>query len=748
MEVLDEEAFECRNKFITQEEFDNIHQFLPPKKSSIIRNFIKIFTRPFASITKFLYFIISFVPILRWLPNYSIKESLTGDIMAGVTIGIVQVPQGIAYALLTGVDPIYGLYSSFFAVFLYIFFGTSKYVSIGSFAIVSLMTGVAANNVMAKLEKQAFSERVHFLEEHSGEQIDIHNLTEIVANNFKDLDRITLVTTLTFFVGLVQVTLGILHFDFLASYLSDQVVSGFAVGAAVHVCVVQFNKLFQIKAQSFNGVGYIIKQFFDVCTRLGHMNIPSALISLFGFIFLYLGKDFINVYYKKKLPLPIPFDFLLVAVTTYASYLLQFNENYGVKVVNKVPTGLKYPTLPRLELFPYMLSEIAEISIVIVAIHLSMCKIFNSKMGTKTNNNQELYAIGFTAAISSFFKVYPVSSALGRSMLNAECGATSQVAGFFTAFVLLFVILFLGPLLSTLPMCVLAVIIIFSMKSIFLKMKELKSLWKISKIDFFIWVVSFTATTAFNVMQGLLISIGFALATVIFRMQWPKWHGLSRLGETEEYRDTGRYAQNERLENVVVFRFDAPLLFINVEHFEQSINKALKDIEEDDSRKSSVDCDTGTNNNNDTTITSQMVNRSLFEKLGVLSSKNETDNVIKHLVLDCSGFTVVDYTSITALMDLFDQLGKKKITLYFAGAKAPIRDQFEKCGFYKKVPKSFFYPTIHDAVLATKSVTAPHFSKSFISKTIDLSKKRGSIFYRRQIDFGDADAEIPEVAIY
>lgn len=442
---------------------------------------------------------------------------------------------------------------------------------------------------------------------------------------------------------------------------------------------------------------------------------------------------------------------MLVALATYGSYLFQFHEKFDVNIVNEVPTGLQYPTLPRLDLFPYMLSEMAEISIVIIAIHLSMCKIFNSKMGTKTDNNQELYAIGFTALISSFFKVYPVSSALGRSMLNVECGASTQLAGFFTALVLLFVILFLGPLLASLPMSILAVIIIFSMKSIFLKMKELKSLWKISKIDFFIWVVSFVATTAFNVMQGLLISIGFALATVIFRMQWPKWHGLSRLGETEEYRDEGRYGHNEVIKNVVVFRFDAPLLFINVDHFEKSIELAIKKFDGCESKRNSIEDDsqsTNNNNNNDLTITSQMINKSLLEKIGVLSNKNEINNNVKHLVIDCSGFTVVDYTSITALMDLFHQFGKKNITIYFAGAKAPIRDQFEKCGFYKRVPKLFFYPTIHDAILAIKSLSGPEFNKTFIPQPIDLTKKRGSIFYQSQMDYRAVDSEIPEVTIY
>ena len=138
-----------------------------------------------------------------------------------------------------------------------------------------------------------------------------------------------------------------------------------------------------------------------------------------------------------------------------------------------------------MELIPYVIGPAFEIAFVVVALHLSMCKVFNRKFGTKTDNNQELYAMGIMASLSSFFNTYPISSSLGRSMLNVECGAKSQLSSLFTAALLLIVILFLGPLLSALPMCILAVIIIYSMKGIFQKMPyELAQLWKVARIDF------------------------------------------------------------------------------------------------------------------------------------------------------------------------------------------------------------------------------------------------------------------------
>jgi MFS superfamily sulfate permease-like transporter len=126
-------------------------------------------------------------------------------------------------------------------------------------------------------------------------------------------------------------------------------------------------------------------------------------------------------------------------------------------------------------------------------------------------------------------------------MLNIECGVQTQFSAFFTASFLLIVILFVGPLLSNLPMCVLAVIIIYSMKNVFRKMpSELMHLWRVARIDFLIWIVAFISTAVLNVMQGLAISVIFALLTTVFRVQWPRWRMLSRLSGTEEYRDVSK----------------------------------------------------------------------------------------------------------------------------------------------------------------------------------------------------------------
>uniref|UniRef100_A0A914ECT1 STAS domain-containing protein n=1 Tax=Acrobeloides nanus TaxID=290746 RepID=A0A914ECT1_9BILA len=260
-------------------------------------------------------------------------------------------------------------------------------------------------------------------------------------------------------------------------------------------------------------------------------------------------------------------------------------------------------------------------------------------MGTTTDNNQELYALGVVGLFSSFFTTYPVTTSLGRSMLNIECGVKTQFSSIFAFLLLLVIVLFLGPLLSTLPLVVLSAIIIYSLKGSFQKIpSELVRLWQVSKIDLMIYVFAFVSTVCINVMEGLILSVLFELLTTLFRIQWPRWRILSKLTGTEEYQDCGRYARVTTIENIRIFRFDAP----------------LNDIEA---------------------------------------------HPINHVVLDCSGITFVDLTSVNALADVYQRMHAKEINIYFACVKATVRDMLDSCEFYKIVPKSQFFPTIHDAVL-------------------------------------------------
>ncbi|KAI6227778.1 Sulfate permease family protein 3 [Aphelenchoides fujianensis] len=681
-----------RANFVNQEQFDKIFNYQPAPVTKFDRRkaFRKIF-RSCSSPAYFCEFLASFVPIVRWLPAYKWRESLIGDVMGGLTTGIVHIPQGIAYALLAGVDPIYGLYTSFFTVLLYMLFGSSSHMSVGPFAVVALMTGESVREIFQKIDNDYVQAEIRYIDDHSmrSQQIDLHNFTNSVPK--MAVDEREIVQAITFTTGLVQLLLAFLRVEFLASYLSDQLVNGFCTGAALHVVVVQLGKLVEIPVRKHSG------HLYELAQRAAETNTTALGISIVSFVFLYIGKDQINPRVRRYLPAPIPFELLLIITSTAISAFFSLHETTGISIAKQIPVGLPTARLPRIELIPLVVGDAVEISFVVLALHLSMCRVFNRRLGTKTDNNQELWAFGFMSTISSFFNAYPTTSALGRTMLSVECGVQTQLSALFTALLLLVIILFCGPLLRCLPMACLAVVIVFSIKNIFKKApSELLHLWRVAKIDFLIWLVAFFSTAVFNVMNGLLVSVCVALLTTVFRIQWPRWRVLSRLSGTEEYRDSGRYLRFSALPDVRIFRFDAPLLFTNVEHFNKSIQEAVQRVDAETTaggfpRNSSV------------------AGLGPFQQKTPLNPPNGTrrsavEGALQlpahHLVIDCSGFTFIDYTSVSSLADIFHQLENRGIRVYFAGAKAHIRDTLEAADFFASVPLSAFYPTIHDAVNA------------------------------------------------
>lgn len=219
----------------------------------ILKNEMNRYYGPFTSGACFKEFLLNLFPIFRWLPDYEWRKNLTSDVIGGVTVGVLHVPQGqfhtcrlfmlfsgIAYAILSRQEPIVGLYTSIFPVFIYMFFGTSRHASLGTFAVVALMTGLA-------VEREAY--------------IPADNLNSTMLPGDDQLpSAIEVSTALVLGVGLVQFLMGIFRLQFLTTYLSDQLVAGFTTGAAVHVLVSQFKELFGMRGLvKHSGPGYLIR---------------------------------------------------------------------------------------------------------------------------------------------------------------------------------------------------------------------------------------------------------------------------------------------------------------------------------------------------------------------------------------------------------------------------------------------------------------------------------------------------------
>lgn len=298
------------------------------------------------------------------------------------------------------------------------------------------------------------------------------------------VDPLVFTSALTLLVGVVQIIMGILRLGFLTTYLSDPLVSGFTTGAAVHVFTSQLNKVLGVKLARHEGIGMIVRMYRDMFLSLGSVNLVALGISIFGILFLDLGRTYINPLVKKVSPIPPPLELILVIIGVIFSMICNLDTSYHIKTVHEIPRGFPTPSLPRLNFLPALISDAIPIAVVCYMFVMSMGKLFAKKHKYKTDATQELYAVGIASVLSSFFPVYPVGASLSRSSVCEMSGANTQLYTVFSSLLLLTVILFLGPFLEPLPMCILACIVIVSLKSLFLQVKELPRLWKVSKYDF------------------------------------------------------------------------------------------------------------------------------------------------------------------------------------------------------------------------------------------------------------------------
>uniref|UniRef100_A0AC35F2M2 STAS domain-containing protein n=1 Tax=Panagrolaimus sp. PS1159 TaxID=55785 RepID=A0AC35F2M2_9BILA len=601
-------------------------------------------------------------PPIKWLPKYK-KIYLIRDIIVGLTICVLSIPQAMAYATLANIPAVVGLYSSFFPTLLYALFGTSRHIMYGMFAVPALMVGAIVEE-FAPLPEMA-------------------NATDFAA---QEEAAIKICATITFCLGIIFAIMAFLQLHILTAYLSNHLVTGFTTAASFHVLASQLPKLISVKIQSHMGffkLGYIT---YDLFKEIPTLNWMSTLISIVSITFLMIGKYFINPEMITKFQVPVPFELILVITTTLLSHFFNFHDDYGVGIVETIPTGVPPPKLPDFSSFFVILPKAIPIAVVIFGVTLSVLKLFAKKHDYKVNPAQDLRAIACIHIFCSFFSCHPGSGSLSRSAVASQLGSKSQIAGITSASVVLIVLLWAGPFLYDLPRCVLASIIFVALQSMFVQVKELPKLWKTSKIDFAIWMVSFLATFFYDVSEGLLIAVGFALFTVIYRIQTPKSISLAKAPGTELYRDIKKYRKLETYENILILRYDAPLLFINSGKF---VETATKLVAKEYFGNSEILNDMENNDGEE-------------DKISLKTSSIQKGHE-RYLIVDLSTVSQIDQMGVEALKELHTEVAKLGTMVLIAAPKSPVRELFDACGFFSAVSKNLFFPSIHDAVLFAQS---------------------------------------------
>ncbi|XP_076020473.1 sulfate anion transporter 1 [Genypterus blacodes] len=655
-----------------------------------------------------------FFPVVRWLPKYKLKEYIWGDVMSGLIVGIILVPQAIAYCLLAGVEPIYGLYTSFYANIIYFLMGTSRHVSVGIFSLMSLMVGQVVDRQVylagfdlnddsgsATVSPSAFNSSV-------GTNLSASEQVIMELMGFecgKECYAISVATALTLLAGIYQVLMAVFRLGFVSIYLSGPMLDGFATGASFTILTVQAKYLLGLKIPRHQGYGTVVVTWINIFANIHKTNLCDLITSAICITVLVAGKE-IQERFKDRLKIPLPTELIVVAGATLASHFGDLNGQYASSVSGHIPTGFIPPRVPNLTLMQQVALDAIPLAVISFAFTVSLSEMFAKKNGYTVRPNQEMLAIGCCNILPSFFHCFTTSAALAKTMVKDSTGCQTQISSLISALVVLLVLLFFAPFFYALQKCVLACIIIVSLRGALRKFRDVPSKWRASRNDAVVWIVAAAATALISVELGLLVGVIFSMLCVIFKSQNPKVSLLGRADSTELYEDMEEYKNLTAPPQIQVFRFQAPLYYANKETFLKSLYKAVR-VEP---------------------FLELTRRRKTLKKASKLAEAEENKNNggiaaglmldFHTIVLDCSAISFIDSTGMATFISLTKDYREIGVRVVLAGCNTSVVDALLKGGFFGKGDKDMdclLFHSVHAAVLHANSRAAAQDSRSEIS---------------------------------
>lgn len=441
------------------------------------------------------------------------------------------VPQGMAYAGLAGMPPIYGLYAGLIPILIYAILGTSRQLAIGPVAVSSLL-------VFGGISQLATP----------------HTATYI-----------SLVVTTGLMIGLLEVGLSFLKLGFLVNFLSHPVIAGFTSAAAIIIGISQLEELLGFAIPNFS---HPLESVYYALQHLTQINWWSFVLCT-GTIFLIYALRYVN----KNLPGGLIVVVLGVCLSKFAHL-----EQFGVSIIGSVPSGLPSFQIPMLEYdtFLQLIPTILTVTVIGLVESLSIGKVINAKHTNYTvKPNKELLALGMAKIGGSFFQSMPISGSFTRSAVNNESGAQTTIASIVTALLVGLTLLFFTPLFYYLPNAVLAGIVLLAVKSLF-DLEEAIHLWHTHQQDFAMMVITFLITLIINIPVGILTGVLLSAGASLYRSSKPHIAILGNIPGTMHYRNISRFPNAKELPNTLIMRFDDQLYFANASFFKETVRNLLK----------------------------------------------------------------------------------------------------------------------------------------------------------------------------
>ena len=550
-----------------------------------------------------------FVPGLTLFRTYQ-RGWLSKDVVAGLVLSALLVPQGMAYAELAGLPPVTGLYTSILCLLGYSVFGPSRILVLGPDSALGPM--IAAT------------------------------IAPLALAGGDPAKAVALASVLALLVGLIMTVAGLAHLGFVADLLSKPTQLGYMAGLAVAIVIGQLPKLFGFSVDA-DGLIQEAKGFVTGVAD-GLVNPTAAVIGV---------ASLVGILLLQRLVPKVPAVLLVVVIAALAVNLLDL-EGSGVKTIGVLPQGfppLTIPTVPWGDLPELFLGAVA-IAVVALADTMSTASSFAARRGDRVHGDQEMIGIGAANIFAGFFQGFPVSTSGSRTAVSEQAGSRSQVTGVVGAAVIAVVLVFATGAMQYVPQPTLGAIVIAAALSL-ADIPAMRRLWLQRRTEFWLAIAALLGVALLGVLPGILLAITLSILNVFRRVWWPHQAELGRVEGLAGLHDTGTYPHSELLPGLIVYRFDAPLIFANSRMFGDAV-RAMVDVRPG----------------------------------------------LRWVLVAAEPMTDVDTTAADMLVELDIWLNARDVSLVFAEVKDPVRAKIDRYELERTIDPAHFFPTIDEAVAA------------------------------------------------
>ena len=568
--------------------------------------------------------LLRFAPGLQVISSYRSKW-LPKDIIAGVVLTTLLVPQGMAYAELAGLPPITGLYTSILCLLGYAVFGPSRILVLGPDS--SLGPMIAAT------------------------------ILPLIAAKGDAKRAVALASILAIMVAAIMIVAAIAKLGFIANLISKPTMIGYMNGLALTILIGQLPKLFGFKVEADGLIGEIAG--FAKGLANGEVVAAAAAVGIAGIVVILVLQRWL-----PKVPAVLIAVVLAIAATTVFGL-----AEHGVSLVGALPKGFPPLTVPHVRLADLgpLFAGALGIALVSLADTISTASAFAARSGQEVHGNQEMIGIGAANLAAGFFQGFPVSTSGSRTAVAERSGAKTQLTGVTGAALIILMIVLVPGLFRNLPQPALAAVVITASLSL-ADIPGTLRLWRQRKAEFLLSIAAFLGVALLGVLPGIAIAVALSILNVFRRAWWPYETRLGRVEGLEGYHDVRSYPAAQHLPGLVIYRFDAPLIFANAKTFRDEIRRLA-----------------------------------------------QAEPEPRWIVLAAEPVTDVDTTASDVLEELDEALNARGISLVFAELKDPVRRKIERYGLTRTIDPSHFFPTIGAAVAAFRAETGAQWTAAEVT---------------------------------